>query len=178
LRRDVAVDDAEGFPLLADGFVSRMEAFEHAGHDGSQDAHLGGLAAGARASEQSPERLALYVIHDQRQLAVLRKDIEDRHHVGVADARDQTRLVDEHRREVGVFCAMGQHALDRDRAREPDLADQPAEVHRGHAAGRDLTEQDVPSNDGARLLVRMRRGHRGQRAARGRSGLPVSQHGL
>ena len=55
-------------------------------------------------------------------------DVERRHDVGVADARGEARLVEEHRDELGVLRELRVQALDRDRARE---AAGPEEARRG-----------------------------------------------
>ncbi len=56
----------------------------------------------AHRAQALRERLAGHVVHDEQQLARLRHDVERGHDVGVADARGQAGLVDEHRDEVGI----------------------------------------------------------------------------
>ena len=61
----------------------------------------------------------------------------------MADPRRQSRLVEEHRDELGLTRELRMQPLDGDRAREPDRAQQATEVHRGHTASRDLAVQRV-----------------------------------
>src|SRR5262249_41746134 len=53
----------------------------------------------------------------------------------------------EHRRELGLVCELGVHALDRDGAREAERAREAPEVNRSHAAGRELPVQRVSPDE-------------------------------
>ncbi len=66
------------------------------------------------------ERLALHVLHHEEELPLRRHDVERRDDVGVADARGEARLVEEHRDELGILRVLRVQPLDRDRPREPD----------------------------------------------------------
>ena len=95
------------------------------------------------------------VLHDQEDLfALLQQDHIERHRdVWVLDPRRQTRLVDEHRDELGIPRIVGMEVLDGDRARESHSAQQPSEMHGGHSTGRELVVHDV-APDYARSVCR------------------------
>ena len=76
-------------------------------------------------------------------------DVERRHDVGVADARGEARLVEEHRDEVGVLRERVVQPLDRDGAREARRPEEAPEVDGRHAPGRNAVVHDVPTYEAA-----------------------------
>ena len=58
----------------------------------------------ARRANEARERLALDVVHDEEELALVGDDVERRHDVRVLDARGEARLVEEHRDELGILA--------------------------------------------------------------------------
>ena len=87
------------------------------------------------------------VVHDEKDLLLLRHHIERGHDVGVADACGHPRLVEKHGDEVGVLRELRVQALDGDGAREPFGPEQPAIVHRGHPPGCDLIVDRILAED-------------------------------
>jgi hypothetical protein len=92
------------------------------------------------------------VFHDEEEALLALDDIDHGHDVWMTDARDDARLIHEHRDELGVLEVVRMQPLDRDRASEPDGAEQSPEMDRRHPARGELIEQRVPTND-------ERRGH-------------------
>jgi hypothetical protein len=123
-----------------------MQAVEHAGHDRERDPRRHELATLRRGLQQARHRLAVHVVHYQEQLAIERNHVENRHHVGVNHPRRKARLVQEHRRELGILGELRVQTLDRHRARESDGPHQAPQVHRGHAAGGDLLEELIAAD--------------------------------
>jgi len=80
------------------------------------------------AHTEAVQRLALDVREDDKQIGAFREDVERRDDVGVADAGRKTRLVDEHRDEVGIARDVRMDPLDGHGAREADRARQAADV--------------------------------------------------
>ncbi len=103
----------------------------------------------ARHPGEPQQRLAVDVLHDEEKLAALRDDVDGLDDVRVADARDDARLVQEHRDEVRIPGVALVKALDGDDAREAGGSDLPCEVHGGHASGRNFAAEGVPPSDGA-----------------------------
>ena len=96
-------------------------------------------------AQEARQRLAGHVLHHHEELALGGHDVERRDHVGVADARREPRLVEEHGDELGVLRQGRVQSLDGDRPREPDGAQQAADVNGRHPAGGDLGVQRVAS---------------------------------
>ena len=89
----------------------------------------------------------IHVFHHQEQVVVGLHDVERRDHVRVADARNQARLVEEHRDEIRVLREVSVELLDRDRPREAFRSDEAPDVDGGHPARRDLPVERIPSDD-------------------------------
>src|SRR5690606_38376206 len=66
--------------------------------------------------------------------------------VGVTDARDDARLVEEHVAELGLPGEVGKHPLQHHRALETPGPDQLAEEDLGHPAAREEPEDPVASD--------------------------------
>ena len=119
-----------------------------------------------RAPHEPRERLALHVLHDEEELAVGLHDVERRHHVRVADARGEARLVEEHRDELGVLGELRVEALDRDGAREADGPDaaargapspcRPTRSRRRARSGRRCAPEPTETESGSEA-IRLRR---------------------
>ena len=86
------------------------------------------------------------VLHDQEQLRLIDHHVEGRHHVGVADARHQPRLLDEHRLELGIGREVRVEVLDGDHPREAGRTGEARQVHRRHPPRRDLLEDGVAAD--------------------------------
>ena len=144
LGRDVAVHERERSPVLAGGFVRRMQAAQGLADDRRRDRHRDVFACRPR---QTGERFAEQVLHDEEQLAVLGDDVEGRYDVGVTDPGGQARFVEEHRDELGVFGELRVQALDRDGPGEPRRPAQPSQVNGGHPARGELVVDRVAPDD-------------------------------
>ena len=59
------------------------------------------------------ERLAVQVLHDQKELILKRNELENRNDVGVRDARADPRFIHEHLQELGVAREMWMEPFDR-----------------------------------------------------------------
>ena len=146
LRGHVAVDDPERLAVLARRLVRGVEAFDRAEDDRCGDGNGNADAALAQGAEQARERLALHVLHDEKELAFEGDDVERADDVGMTDAGRDARLVEEHRDEVGLLGELGMEPLDGDGPREADGPEEAPDVHGGHAAGRDLVMERVAAD--------------------------------
>ena len=109
-----------GCALLARRLVRGVEAVEDAEEDGRRDRAPGPRrffrrAAVSRRDSVSP---CTYSI-TRKSSPSCDDDVERLHHVRVLDARGEARLVEEHRRELGVVREVRVEPLDGDRPREP-----------------------------------------------------------
>src|SRR5262249_12242747 len=86
---------------------------------------------------------------DEKELALERDDVDRRDDVGVLHASRHARLVEEHRRELGILRDVRMQLLDRYGAREARRTDESSEVNGGHAARSDLVVKDVLAEDAA-----------------------------
>ena len=127
--------------------VRRVEAVQHAGHDRGEDARGQRLVALAERAREPGDRLAGHVLHDEEQLAARRDDVERRDDVGMADARGEASLVEEHRDELGVRRELRVEPLDRDRSREADRTEQASKMDRCHTPCGDGSVEGVPPYD-------------------------------
>ena len=143
LGRDVAVDDGECRAVVVRRLVRLVETEEEVVDDGAGDGHGDAVAGVAHQLEEAGERLALDELHHDEELAGVRDDVERGHDVGVTEASGEARLVDEHRRERRVLRVLRMHALDCDEAVEAHRAAHAAQVHRRHAARRELAKELV-----------------------------------
>ena len=173
LRAHVAVDDRQRMPLLVPGLVRGVQPVEHAAHYRGQQARRDALVLRLRRACQARERLALHVLHHQEDLAFGGDDVERGDDVGMTDTTGEAGLVEEHRHELRVLGVLRVQPLDGHRAREPDRAREPPEVHRRHAAGGDLPVEHVATDlatgaAGRRSCLRVVRAHRLQIQRNGR----------
>jgi hypothetical protein len=146
LRADVAVHHPEGLPPLVARFVRGVEPVQGTGDDGADHRDRQRRAARQGCPREAAERLPLDVLHHEEDLALGGDDVERLHDVGVVDARDEARLVQEHRDELGLPGHLGVQPLDGDGPREADRGQQASDVHRAHAAGRDLVVKGVTTD--------------------------------
>ena len=151
LRAHVAVHETERLSVLVSGFVGRVKAVQRSAHDGGRDAN--GHRSDRSGSAQQPRKgFALHVVHDEKELAFGRHDIERLDDIRVSDARSQTRLVDEHGNEFAVPRELRVQSFDSDRPRKPYGPAQAPKMHRCHAARGKLVVEGVAPNDSRRLL--------------------------
>lgn len=143
MRCDVAVDDFERLAVRPSRFMGCVEPSEDTDDDRDEDGHGRGVPARSGESKQLGQRHSVQIVHDEKQLAVLRNHVERRHDVRVADARREPRFVDEHRDELRLFGEVRVHAFDGDDSLEPRRPEEAAEPHRRHAAGGDFVEDCV-----------------------------------
>ena len=96
-----------------------------------------------QAVDDAVERLALEVLHrDEVALAVL-PDLVGLDDVGVAEARGEPRLVEEHAEELRVLRELGPDLLDDHQLVEARRAPHDGEVDLGHAAVPELRDEPV-----------------------------------
>ncbi len=100
LGLEIAVDDADAVRR-----VERLEHGEGGGHDGVD------LEA-ADAAQRRADRLAVEVLHHQVGPHLAHARLEDLDHVGVVDAVERLRLLEEALRDVGVLGQLGVEELD------------------------------------------------------------------
>ncbi len=143
VRRDVAVDEAQGLLVRAPELVCGVEAGERVEEDAQRDVEREAAVVLAQRALDGVERGPLDVFHDEEDARVVLVDVERRDHVGVVDARGEARLVEEHGDEVGLVLEVLVHRLERDEPLEPADAHRPRQEHRGHAARRDLANRLV-----------------------------------
>jgi len=98
-----------------------VEPFEHRDSDGDGDA--GGHAGAFEQAQHVRHRRPGDVLHDDEQLGAFERDVERRHDVGVANARREAGLVEQHRCESRVLRELRVQPLDGDHAGEPGGAD-------------------------------------------------------
>ena len=89
----------------------------------------------------------MHVVHREEELAVGEKDVDRGDDVRVMDSGGEPRFVQEHEGEVGLARQVWVCALHRDRSPLPGRIGQAREVHRRHAAGRDLPVDGVATDD-------------------------------
>ena len=156
------MDDVERRAEFVHGFVRAVQTVQGTAHDAGADGRGHGDVHGIRALEQAGQGFAVDVLHDQEELfAFLEQDhIQRRRDVGVLDARHQPGLVEKHGNELGVAREVGMEGLDRDCAREPDVAAQAAEMHARHATRGDLVVDNVAPNHPRWLVFRGQGGRR------------------
>src|SRR6266851_4582536 len=118
-----------------------QDAHYDRGGDGGRN---GGLAT-TRLAEERQERLAMNVLHHQKDLIFADDHVENGHDVRVANPRRIAGLVQEHLLELIVPEQMRMETLRGDHARETSRALQPRQMNRGHATGRDLAVDRIPT---------------------------------
>src|SRR5262245_29281164 len=141
------MDNLERFAPWATSFVSRVESLEdvheNGGEDSRRNAHPRSIGGGCQAMQG----FAVDVLHHEEQLTRKRHDIENGHHVRMADRCGDPRLIDEHRNEGRLLCKLRVEPLDRHGAPEAYRPDEACEMDGGHSARRDFAEEEVPTDD-------------------------------
>ena len=141
------MNELERIALVARRLVSCVKTLERPHEDRHRDGNRNRFPAVARRPHQAGERLPLHVLHDEKKLAIGRDDIERSDDIRVTDASRQSRFVEEHRDEFGLLGVLRMQPLDGHRTREAHRAQQPADVYRRHAAGRDFVVKRVAPDD-------------------------------
>ena len=141
------MDDVQRLALLVARLVRCVQPLQHAGDDGADHGQRDRRARRPHVLEDAGERLAMDVLHHQEQLVLVADDVDRRHDVGVADARGEAGLVDQHGDELRIARQVRVQPLDGDDTGEAALASQPPEPDGGHAARRELTEKLVTIDD-------------------------------
>ncbi len=142
-RRDVAVNDAQLFALLAEGLVGVAEPATGLDADVDRLLHREALARLAQALDHRLEVHPVDELHDDEVGVVRRADVEDGDDVGVAQAGPQAGLVQEHRDEVLVLGEVRQDALDRDLLLEALNAEGLTSEDLGHTASFEAVDDAV-----------------------------------
>lgn len=148
------MDDLERRAVIGARLVGGVEPVENVRDDADEGAPRDWRLGLAGGSQDREERLAVHVVHDEKELAFGCDDVENGDDVRVLDARREPSLVEEHRDELGVACELRVQSLDRDGAREAGRAVETTEMNGRHAPVTNLSEQEVAA-DGTRrdLLV-------------------------
>ena len=149
LRRDVAVDDVERVAALVAGPRGPRAAPEGRPRGcAAAIAQRDPLAAVADGAREASERLALDVLHDEKELALAkpRRRASGRRS-GAGCARRAAPRRGTSRRTRGPWRTAGCSRLIATVREKPTGAREAAQVHRGHPAGRDLVEERVPAED-------------------------------
>ena len=172
LRADVAVHDAEGAQLLVATPVRVVEALGDLRRDVDAELLGDGIAGGTTPSQERREIDAGHVLHRHevargpaRSALFDLAQIEDLHHVRMAQPHGELGLVDEHVDEAEVLRKLGKDPLDDERLLEPLDAEALRLEDLRHAATPQPLEQ---------LVAAVRRRPVRLRAAHGRRGLPLS----
>ncbi len=155
--RDVAVDDAERLAVLVRRLVRGVQPVQHAAM--MRDA-MRERACGSPPREHGPqeprERLALHVLHDEEELAVVGDDVERRHDVrGGGCARRAAPRRGTSRRTRGPRANCGCSRLMATVREKPARPEEAPEVDRRHPARRDASSDRVAADDERRRA----RGH-------------------
>ena len=143
LRADVAVHDLQRRAVEIGQRVRVLEAGEHAGQDPEPQRQAQLARTAQQPIEDARQRLAVEVLHRDRQLPVAGQHLVGLHDVRVIEAERQPRLVEEHRHEVGIGGQLGPDPLQD--LQPPDAAARVhhREQHLGHAAASDLGDRLV-----------------------------------
>ena len=139
VRADVAVNDAQRVAGVIGQLVRVVQAGQ--GVDENAKAQREAELARSHAVQHGRQRLAVEVLHRDRQVGSLLDHLVGLNHVRMIEADRQPRLVVKHRHEVGIGGEVGPDSLQDD-----DLADAAAGVHQrqqhfGHAAAADRRHQ-------------------------------------
>jgi len=149
------VNDPERVALLVLRLVGGVEAVENAGQNGRACAKRDGLA---RALDETRDRLAVDVFHDEQHLVSVDDHVERGHDVWMMNPGREAGLVDEHRDELPVVDEVRMDTLDGNGAREPDLTQEATEVNDGHpACGDRLVKGVAPYDPDRAAWARVRR---------------------
>jgi hypothetical protein len=143
LRRDIAVDDAEGLAVFAAELVGGVETAARVREDPQRHAGRQRQPLPLHRAHDLGQRVAVDPLHREVEDVVLLAEIHDLSHVRVLDLRRDARLVEEHPLEARVLRELRKDHLDRDELLEAVLAAEPRHPHARHAALRDGAEQLV-----------------------------------
>ena len=148
LGRDVPVDDVQRPPGLAGRLVRGVQPVQHAGDHADRDRRGDARARAPARSDQPRQRLAVDVLHDQQQLAVVDRDhVQRSDHVAVLDPGRQAGLVQEHRHEIRITSELRVQPLDGYCSAKAPLAAHPPEKDARHTPRGDLVMDRVASDD-------------------------------
>ena len=144
LRADVAVHDPERRAVEIGQLVRVLQAREHAGQDSQPQRQSQLLARPAQqAIQDARQRLAVEVLHRDRQLVVADQHLVGLDDVRVIEAQRQPRLVEEHRDEVRIGRQLGPDALEHRQPPRAGTRVHHRQQHLGHAAPPDLRDRLV-----------------------------------
>ncbi len=132
--------------LLVRVFVGRVEARAGVGRDVGRDGWLDPLPAPGELLPEAAQGLPGQVLHDQVQLAVVLPQLLHLHHVRVADACDDPRLVEEHGAELLLLRQVGEHPLEDHGPLKAARPQQLSEDDLGHAPGGELPQDLIPTD--------------------------------
>ena len=121
LRGDVAMDDAERFPVAFE-LVGRVQTGAGVREDPHDDPHRDRLARALHHVAEDVERPPGDVLHHQVEDVVDLAELEDADDVRVVDARGELGLVEEHLLERRIGPQLDADRLDGDARLEPARA--------------------------------------------------------
>ena len=146
LRRNVAVNQTRASVRRSpSSSCAAWSPSSRVDQDAQDDGDRQALLGSERRAQDGVERVALDVLHHQAQALFVALDGEGGDHVGVADARGEPRLVEEHRDEVGLVGDVRVHHLERHQSFEAAFAEDLGEIHRRHASLGKRTYNFVPT---------------------------------
>src|SRR5687767_6334826 len=123
------MDEAFVATVIVDELVCRVQSREGIEHDSDGDGRRDLRVELDRRRNELGRRRALHVIHDEEIASLVFADFEDRDDVRMADARGETRLVEEHVDERGLIRKMRMQTFDRVEALETSWTSKTSEVH-------------------------------------------------
>ena len=137
------MNDAELPPALVASLVRRLQASEQIERDGGGDGGWDRSSFEALGAREERERSPGHVLHDEQHLVAVQHDVVDRHDVRVRHARRDACLVEEGVNNLTIEREARVKTLDRNEPREATRADTTTDVHRGHPARADGSEEHV-----------------------------------
>ena len=123
--------------------VRVLEAGEHAGQDPEPQRQAQLAAPAQQPIEDAVQRLAVEVLHRDRELPVAGQHLVGLHDVRVIQPERQPRLVEEHRDEVRLRDQLGPDPLQDLQPANPAARVHHGEQHFGHAPAPDLRDRFV-----------------------------------
>ena len=135
------MNEPERPPVLARELVRGVQTRERVEEDAQANLGREPRSAGLRCSEEAAERAAFDVLHGHEDAARALVDVEDLHHVGVADHHGELGLFDELERFAPPVREVLRQELERHFALEAAHAARSRQVDDAHPAARDR-EQD------------------------------------
>ncbi|CAM4315396.1 hypothetical protein COSO111634_37100 [Corallococcus soli] len=152
VRRDVAVDDAQGLAAAVRARVRVVQPPAHLHYDEDRDGDgQGGHAALDGALEDTVEGLAVHELHGEEVLTVHPAEVEDLGDVAVGERGGDARLADEHGDEGLIVRVLGEDLLDEDGLGDTRVSHQLRAPRLRHAAPAQPGHQLVPPEDVACL---------------------------